>query len=297
MMATKGYRLIRYCSCLKTLEHEKRLNLIVFDEVHKLLTDHRYRDVFLQFWVLNLVKTPIVALDGSIPPACLSEFSGLTNTTWRVLRTPSHRPELGYEVRRVSGDVVDAIVRDIPQFLSGYQRDDRLMVFCRTHQDVARLAKALNVPAFTSRTVEHNHATMDQWLRGETRVMVSTSILGCGLDYPSVRHVLHCGIAYSMLAQHQEESRAGRDGRPAMAITYVSNQHQASSYSGSGGNYGLSELHAWAATQQQCLQIIPSLYLDGVPITCSLLPGCTFCFYCAGQLHEDAPTQPLLLAS
>jgi hypothetical protein len=271
------------------LEHASRLNIIIFDEIHKVLTDHSYREPFLNFWVLNLVKTAIIGLDGSLPPECLPEFFSLTHTSWRVIRTPSNRLELGYEIQRVSGDLIDKIAHDIPGLLSQYKKDDRLMVFCRTHNDVDRLSGLLKVPPFTSHTAESNTETMKKWTQGDKKVMVSTSILGCGLDYPSVRHVVHCGIAYSMIDQHQQESRAGRDGQPATAVTYVSATQKPL-----GGNsaYGLRELQRWASNLQQCLRIIQSQYLDGVGVTCSLLPGCTLCAYCSDQLHAEAPPQP-----
>jgi len=287
--------LIRCLSYLQDLEHSNRLNLIVFDEIHKVLTDRTYRESFNEFWILNLVKTPIIGLDGSLPASCLSEFFSCTKTSWRVIRTSSNRLELGYEIRPVVGDLVGKIAMDIPNILSTYKKDDRLMVFCRSRQEVERLAECVGVPAFTSDTAEINPQTMDRWTKGDQKVMVSTSILGCGLDYPSVRHVLHCGIAYSMIDQHQQESRAGRDGEPAMAITYVPATQRPPSDLGSKDRYGLKELHTWAANSQQCLRIIQSLYLDGVAVTCLLLTGCTLCAYCSSLLQNNAPAQPQTL--
>ena len=106
----------------------------------------------------------------------------------------------------------------------------------------------------------------------------------------SVRHILHFGIAHSMIDQHQPESRAGRDGKSAMAITYVSANQRQSSNSSSG--YGRQELEHWARNVHQCLRIIQSQYLDGVAVTCSLLLACTLCAYCTKQLHQDLPAQP-----
>ncbi|KAF8160065.1 P-loop containing nucleoside triphosphate hydrolase protein [Crassisporium funariophilum] len=272
---------------LMNLQHIGRLNLLVFDEIHLLLTESSYRDAFLQFWVLNLVNTPIIALDGSMPPSCMDEFSSLTNMSWRVIRTPSNRPELGYEIRRPLGDIVTEIARDIPLLISQYRPEDRLMVFCRTHDDVEKLGALLGLQPFTSRTRDTNEGTMKEWLEGKQKVMISTSILGCGLDYPSVRHVLHAGISYNMISQHQAESRGGRDGLPAMAITYVPAHHRPPRHP--SGKYGLTELQEWAAEEKRCLRISRSLYLDGVAVTCSLLPSCTLCAVCRSQLDDVAP--------
>lgn len=77
-------------SYLKDLEHTDRLNIIVFDEIHKVLTDKEYRDPFKKFPVLNFVKTILVGLTGSLPPQLLDAFTQATKTTWKVIRTPSN---------------------------------------------------------------------------------------------------------------------------------------------------------------------------------------------------------------
>ncbi|KDR77856.1 hypothetical protein GALMADRAFT_40606, partial [Galerina marginata CBS 339.88] len=156
--------------------------------------------------------------------------------------------------------------------------EDRLMVFCRSHDEVEKLGALLGLQPFTSRTRDTNEETMKAWLAGKQRVMISTSILGCGLDYPSVRHVLHAGISYNLISQHQAESRGGRDGQPATAITYVPAHHRPPR--NPSGKYGLTELQEWAAEEKRCLRISRSLYLDGVAVTCSLLPSCNMCAVC-----------------
>ncbi len=69
------------------LHHQKRLNCLVFDEIHKVSTDNKYRKAFSAFWVLNLVSVPIIGLSGSIPPSIIGEFVRFTNPTWRIVRT------------------------------------------------------------------------------------------------------------------------------------------------------------------------------------------------------------------
>ncbi|KAH9477263.1 ATP-dependent DNA helicase tlh1 [Psilocybe cubensis] len=274
-------------SDLASLEHQKRLNCIIFDEVHKVVTDITYRPSFEKFWVLNKVKAPIYGLSGSLPPSTMAEFNQLTGTTWKVVRTTSNRPELAYRIIHVTGDMLKRLVEDIAMYIANYGPRDRLMVFCRTKEDVTALSDALRVPGFTSHTTETNDDTLRKWRSGENIVIVATSILGCGLDYPSVRHVLHWGIAHSMVDQHQQESRAGRDGQRAEAITYVASPSRR--YSKSATAHGLSELEKWSSSTDMCLRAIPSSYLDGVPITCSLLPNCELCAYCLEQMNVAPP--------
>ncbi len=61
------------------------------------------------------------------------------------------------------------------------------------------------------------------WMRGETRVMVSTNAFGMGIDKPDVRFVVHIDLPDTLEAYFQEAGRAGRDEQPAVAILLYDN--------------------------------------------------------------------------
>ncbi|KAF8963704.1 hypothetical protein BDZ97DRAFT_1919490 [Flammula alnicola] len=146
---------------------------------------------------------------------------------------------------------------------------------------------------FVARTMlDTNPATMEAWLEGRSKVMVSTSILGCGLDYPNVRDVIHVDVAYTMIDQYQQESRGGRDGLPCRVITYVPEERQASPEMDLDDIFGRKEVYEWSMNTDQCLRILQSLYLDGVAVSCLFLPGCTLCAYCQQQVDTEAPLEP-----
>ena len=285
-----------YLSYIGNMANQKRLNCIVFDEIQKLLTEISYRKCFCDFYIFNTTAVPIYGLSGSIPPTTIPALVELTGTTWRIVRTPSNRSELCYSVVHVQGDVKKQILEDIPEYTKDYGPEDRLMVFCRSRGEVESLSHSLSIPPYTSATPDENEATMAKWRSGVNKIMVSTSLLGCGLDYASIRHVLHCNIAYTMLDQHQQESRAGRDGMRAHAITYVPASGRSFKADNSKSTFGLGQLQTWAHMIDQCLRIIPSAYLDGVPVTCSLLPGCELCAFCSGELAGAPPPRVVSLA-
>ena len=47
---------------------------------------------------------------------------------------------------------------------------------------------------------------------GLQRIIVPSSALSMGVDFPYVRYVINWGPARSLLEHHQEAGRAGRDG-------------------------------------------------------------------------------------
>ena len=67
-------------------------------------------------------------------------------------------------------------------------------------------------------THEQKGALQDEWIKGTTRVIVSTNAFGMGIDKSNVRFVAHADIPDNLEAYMQEAGRAGRDGEASWAI-------------------------------------------------------------------------------
>lgn len=65
----------------------------------------------------------------------------------------------------------------------------------------------------------------EQFIAGDTSIMVATKAFGMGIDKPNVRFTLHVGFSSSLESFVQEAGRAGRDWRMALATILYSGKH------------------------------------------------------------------------
>ena len=109
---------------------------------------------------------------------------------------------------------------------------DRAIVYCRTRLLAARAAALLQAFGLPARPF---HAGMSEKMRaelqeafvsGEVMILCATSAFGMGVDVSSVRTVMHLNTPDSCNAYYQEAGRAGRDGKPALALMLVPPKEQ-----------------------------------------------------------------------
>ena len=271
---------------LSQLEHQGRLGPLVFDEIHKIITDNDYRNAFKNFHSLHKVKAVVFGLTGSLPPSLYPVLCDLTKMTWKVIRTRSSRKELKYQVVRVEldTDMDAAIVQHVHEAILTYRPEDRALVFCRSRNHVEVLSGLFKIhpyyaPGDNVTILEKNKETMVKWITGESRVMASTSILGCGFDYSHIRDVVHRDPSFSMLDQYQEDSRGGRDGMERRATTFIVDKKK---YAIPSQQYDLGTQTLFDSLKEtnRCRRWGPSLYLDGQAVQCITLPGASFCDIC-----------------
>ena len=92
--------------------------------------------------------------------------------------------------------------------------------------------------------------------------MVATSVLGTGVDFPSVVWTLHVDILWSMINYTQESGRAGR-GREVVDSVILAPEHAAEGtiYRGEVSDDTSTMAHFIAT--RECRRRIMSEYLDG----------------------------------
>jgi ATP-dependent DNA helicase RecQ len=119
--------------------------------------------------------------------------------------------------------------RSLLQFIQA-QRGTAGLVYVRSRREGEELADWLMQAGF--RTAAY-HAGLSPaqrrqieqaWLGGQMPFVVSTSAFGMGINHPHVRWVIHYHAPLLLSEYVQEVGRAGRDGKPAEALTLVSDR-------------------------------------------------------------------------
>ena len=122
----------------------------------------------------------------------------------------------------------------------------KTIIFCNTMNEIAvvvnylilELGRSVFYPEFSAQQdncilgIYHSNSwqsTKDRVLaqfktNGVKRILIATTALCMGVNFPDVRYIVNWGPARSILDQHQEAGRAGRDGKKSHVIVIYHGQ-------------------------------------------------------------------------
>ncbi len=134
---------------------------------------------------------------------------------------------------------IAAAFKPICKTLLENKRMDRVLIFCRSYQDVIRIHQFFklslgdnwldtpNSPDYVKHRVVDifTHCThtsvktkiIEQFMsESPLRVVIATVAFGLGMNCPDIRQVIHWGLPQDAEAYVQESGRAGRDGKQSV---------------------------------------------------------------------------------
>ena len=197
------------------------LDRIVLDECHLYLTStNDFRPEMMN--VSNFVQSygvQLVMLTATLPKQCQSDLLEKLNidkVPITVLRDSTSRKNIRYEVTCIGNQPLLSPVQSIldePRF-----QNERIIIYVQSLADGETLSNELQLPFYHAHAPEKK-SILDQWLvTTKNRVIIATSAMGCGIDIPDIRLVLHAGSPCSIIDFVQQSGRAGRDGNVSYSV-------------------------------------------------------------------------------
>jgi len=197
------------------------INLIAIDEAHCISQwGYDFRPSYLKIAEIRefAKDIPILALTASATNEVAKDIMDkLEFKKHNVFRKSFERKNLIYIVRKTEKKL-QYILRII-KYVPGTG-----IIYVRNRKQTVEVAKFLNYRGIKAGFYhaglkpEQRSLIQETWIRGDTRVIVSTNAFGMGIDKPNVRFVIHIDIPDSLEAYYQEAGRAGRDEKKAFAV-------------------------------------------------------------------------------
>ena len=216
-------------SFIRRLKRTQVLDRIVIDECHVILNDQlEFRKHLQELGRLAIAETQMVLLTATLPPS--TEATLFERMYWRreevtLIRGSTVRPNIAYSV--IDGaDSVEGRHAQLAQIVTEVLADPshaegKIAVMCESVRGVKRISEAGLFPCepyYAEMSDGAREEVLDEFRRGNTRVVVATGAFGMGIDIPDIRLVVFMDEPRSMLGYGQTSGRGGRDGLPSRAI-------------------------------------------------------------------------------
>lgn len=237
-------------------------------------------------WLAS-IAVPIIVMTATLPPSLEQPlFTAVGITSVITIRAPTPRANISFRVVRAQSKL-ELAVEDVFNDAMSYSSHNRVLIFCLTVREAEYYGQKLNIPACHSNLGFDELSNILARFRDDhnTRAIASTSILGVGLNIPTITHVIHVNFPRDVVAFIQESGRAGRapGNPPAFSIIVLPPDMRVPIFP-SGDSFGKHVLQNSVTDDVNCRRLAIQTFLDGDANSCAMLSGTThFCDVCEKQ--------------
>ena len=211
---------------LVRLIQEGRVDRIVIDECHLLITSRTYRSIMFQVKKILELRVQTVFLSGTLPlylERALREEFLLKDLG--VIRGSTTRANIVYSSRQYSSSREQEQFLEIKEYIEAYHSkfsslEDKVLIFCPTVSKVESLSGFLECPFYHATLVNKEEVLMSYLTSNKDKILVSSSGLQEGIDHPCVRLVVYIDFVHSFIGFLQGSSRGGRDRKESTSMFF-----------------------------------------------------------------------------
>lgn len=243
------------------------LRRVLVDESHLAFTSSDWRPKLAGLRAVRGLKAPTIMLTATLP--VLLEFeleASMAAQMARYIRASTTRPKTRYIVEACKRGKVEERVLGICRRMEKHLGLRKGVVYSRSRDQCELLARELKSAYYHAGAVD-NEERLEAWLeRGG--LIVATSALGTGVDFPGIVFTLHADIPYGMIDFAQESGRGGRAGEDVDSVIVVEEgKAERRLAGGAAGSVDEGVVGEFIATKG-CRRRVMSLYFDDKLVEC-----------------------------
>lgn len=257
----------KFLSYAQLLSAKGILRRVFVDESHLTFTASDWRPKLAQVRAVRGLRVPTIMLTATLP--VLLEFeleASMAAQMARYIRAVTTRVKTRYIVEVCQPGKLEEKALELCERMKRHLGLRKGVVYSRSRDQCEQLAKELRCAYYHAGAAD-NEERLEAWLeRGG--LIVATSALGTGVDFPGIIFTLHVDIPYGMIDFAQESGRAGRAGEDVDSVVIVEDgKAERQSASGRGGvDEGV--MCDFIVTKG-CRRRVMGLYLDNKEVECS----------------------------
>jgi superfamily II DNA helicase RecQ len=278
------------------LDHLRRLGVlkeIFVDESHTLVLDVNYRDRLLRLVGLHYYDCAIIFLTATLPGFVERRLrQTMLIEEAAIIRASTVKGNIRYQVQEIRKvrDVADAVEEMVERLGARMTRDQKGVVYCRTHTEAETMAERLGCDFYHSGIGEahRRQEILERWMEGVSgqRWIVATTGLGTGIDIAGIVAVIHMGQPYGLVDFVQQTGRGGRrDGEVVDSVIIKGPGRAAIRAQASDVEHWNHEAMVTFIEQTSCRRTILGEIMDGRGRSCDELEV-EACDRCRSEVEE-----------